>query len=107
MRGLEPANHGSHASGDQGDHMRASILGCVLALSIAGAPVPHARAEGTDYPVKAVTFIVPFPAGGRTDVIGRIVAQGLTKKLGKPVAVVNKPGASSVLGAREVADAGP
>jgi tripartite-type tricarboxylate transporter receptor subunit TctC len=87
--------------------MRASILGCLLALSTAGAPVPHARAEGTDYPAKVVTFIVPFPAGGRTDVIGRIVAQGLTKKLGKPVAVINKPGASSVLGAREVADAAP
>ena len=87
--------------------MRASILGCVLALSIAGAPGLQARAEGTDYPAKAVTFIVPFPAGGRTDVIGRIVAQGLTKKLGKPVAVINKPGASSVLGAREVADAAP
>ena len=87
--------------------MRASILGCLLALSIAGAPLPQARAEGTDYPAKAVTFIVPFPAGGRTDVIGRIVAQGLTKKLGKPVAVINKAGASSVLGAREVADAAP
>ncbi len=52
-------------------------------------------------------MIVPFPAGGRTDVIGRIVAQHLPKHLGKPVAVVNKPGASSVLGSKEVAQARP
>lgn len=61
----------------------------------------------SQYPTKPLTMIVPFPAGGRTDVVGRIVAQELAKTLGKPVAVVNKPGASSVLGAREVADSSP
>jgi tripartite-type tricarboxylate transporter receptor subunit TctC len=61
----------------------------------------------SQYPAKPLTMIVPFPAGGRTDVVGRIVAQELTKTLGKPIAVVNKPGASSVLGAREVADSAP
>ena len=61
----------------------------------------------TDFPSKPITMIVPFPAGGRTDLVGRIVAQELTKQIGKPVAVVNKPGASSVLGAREVADSAP
>src|SRR5258708_9208475 len=60
-----------------------------------------------DYPPKPVTMIVPFPAGGRTDVIGRVVAQHLSKYLGKPAAVVNKPGASSVLGSMEVAQSKP
>jgi tripartite-type tricarboxylate transporter receptor subunit TctC len=64
-------------------------------------------AQVADYPAKAVTMIVPFPAGGRTDVIGRVVAQHLSKQLGKPVAVVNKPGASSVLGSMEVAQSKP
>src|SRR2546427_44364 len=64
-------------------------------------------AAQADYPNKPVTMIVPFPAGGRTDLVGRIVAQELTKHIGRPVAVVNKPGASSVLGAREVAEAPP
>jgi putative tricarboxylic transport membrane protein len=64
-------------------------------------------AQVGDYPAKAVTMIVPFPAGGRTDVIGRVVAQHLSKHLGKPVAVVNKPGASSVLGSLEVAQSKP
>ncbi|MGC1467244.1 MAG: tripartite tricarboxylate transporter substrate binding protein [Pseudolabrys sp.] len=57
------------------------------------------------YPAKPLTMIVPFPAGGRTDLVGRIVAQELTKVIGKPVAVVNKPGAGGVLGARETAGA--
>jgi tripartite-type tricarboxylate transporter receptor subunit TctC len=86
--------------------MKSSILVLALLLDFAGV-LTSAFAEQTDYPNKPVTMIVPFPAGGRTDVVGRIVAQELAKKLGKPVAVVNKPGASSVLGAREVADAAP
>jgi tripartite-type tricarboxylate transporter receptor subunit TctC len=64
-------------------------------------------AQGVDYPTKPVTMIVPFPAGGRTDVIGRVVAQHLSKQLSKPAAVVNKPGASSVLGSMEVAQSKP
>jgi tripartite-type tricarboxylate transporter receptor subunit TctC len=64
-------------------------------------------AQAMDYPTKPVTMIVPFPAGGRTDVIGRVVAQHLSKYLGKPAAVVNKPGASSVLGSMEVAQSKP
>src|SRR5262249_306857 len=66
-----------------------------------------AHAQATNYPAKPLTMVVPFPAGGRTDVVGRILAQELQKKLGKPIALVNKPGASGVLGAREVADAVP
>ncbi len=74
----------------------------VCAALIAAAPV-HADV----YPAKPLTMIIPFPAGGRTDLIGRIFAQGLQDALGKPVAVVNKPGASSVLGSNEVAAAAP
>ena len=59
------------------------------------------------YPEKAVTMIIPFPAGGRTDLVGRIVAQGLEKHLKVAVAVVNKAGAGGVVGAKEVANARP
>jgi len=59
------------------------------------------------YPSKAVTFVVPFPAGGRTDLTARVVAQYLKTELAQPVVVVNKPGASGVLGAKEVAGAAP
>lgn len=59
------------------------------------------------YPTKAVTLVVPFPPGGRTDLTARVVAQFLKDELGQPVLVVNKPGASGVLGAKEVANAAP
>jgi tripartite-type tricarboxylate transporter receptor subunit TctC len=83
--------------------LAAGFLLCLTGWSVGLAPA----AAQSDYPAKAVTVIVPFPAGGRTDVVGRIVGQELGRKLGTPVAIVNKPGASSVLGAREVADAAP
>lgn len=76
------------------------IVLCVFAL--------FAREAGpASYPTKAVTFIVPFPAGGRTDLTARVVTQHLEKHLGKPVVVVNKPGAGGVVGAKEVSSARP
>ena len=59
------------------------------------------------YPDKAVSLVVPFPPGGRTDLTARVVAQFLKDELGQPVVVVNKPGASGVLGAKEVTRAPP
>jgi tripartite-type tricarboxylate transporter receptor subunit TctC len=64
-------------------------------------------AQAQRYPAKAVALIVPFPTGGRTDLIGRIVAQHLNEHLGSTVLVVNKPGASGVLGSQEVSQARP
>jgi tripartite-type tricarboxylate transporter receptor subunit TctC len=64
-------------------------------------------ASAQTYPAKPVTFVVPFPPGGRTDLTARAVGQFLKDELGQPVVIVNKPGASGVLGAREVAAAAP
>jgi len=88
--------------------MKSHGIAAGLLFALAGLCMGQLPASAqSDYPNKAITMIVPFPAGGRTDVVGRIVAQELAKKLGKPVAVVNKPGASSVLGARELAESPP
>ncbi len=76
----------------------------LLALCLA-LPMPQAAAQ--DYPSRAITTIVPFPPGGRTDLAARTLAQFLKDELKVPVAVINKPGASGVLGAREVASANP
>jgi tripartite-type tricarboxylate transporter receptor subunit TctC len=59
------------------------------------------------YPEKPVTFVVPFPPGGRTDLTARLITQHLPKHLGQPAVVLNKPGAGGVLGAKEVAAATP
>ena len=50
------------------------------------------------YPSQTVRVVVGFPPGGTTDVIGRLVAQGLSERLGKPFVVENKPGASGSIG---------
>jgi len=64
-------------------------------------------AGAQSYPAKPVSLLVPYPAGGRTDLTARVVAQFLKNELGQPVVVVNKAGASGVLGAKEVARAAP
>ena len=60
-----------------------------------------------DYPDKPVHLVVPFPPGGLTDVLGRLVAERLAKKLGQPFVVENKAGAGTLLAAGTVAKAAP
>lgn len=71
------------------------------------AALAASSALAQTYPAKSVSFIVPFPPGGRTDLTARAVGQFLKDELGQPVVIVNKPGASGVLGAKEVAAASP
>ena len=81
-------------------HKRA-FLG-ILALS-AAAWASGAAAQA--WPTRPVSIIVPFPAGGTTDVLARALGQELSKSLGQPVIVENKPGAGATLGADYVAKA--
>src|SRR5215468_3372272 len=64
-------------------------------------------AGAQDYPEKPIRLIVPFPAGGPTDTAARIVAQGLSARIGQTVVVENQPGAGGTLGARQAATAAP
>jgi tripartite-type tricarboxylate transporter receptor subunit TctC len=60
-----------------------------------------------DYPNKPITMVVPFPPGGATDALARIVAQKLAVNLGQPIVVDNHPGAGGVIGTGLVARAAP
>ena len=77
-----------------------TIVLCLLLLSTQAA-------HSGEYPDRLIKFIVPFAAGGATDVAGRLVAEGFKNRLGQPVLVENKPGASGALGVDAVAKSKP
>jgi tripartite-type tricarboxylate transporter receptor subunit TctC len=84
------------------------LLTRFFAALIAGTATFSAIAQGAgDYPNKPVTLVVPFAAGGPTDVVGRMVAQELSKRLGQSVIVANRPGAGGNTGSASVAAAAP
>jgi len=64
-------------------------------------------ASAADYPVRSVKWIVPYPPGGTTDVLARIIAQWLSEKMGQQFVVENKPGAGNNIGTEAVVSAPP
>ncbi|MBO9354772.1 tripartite tricarboxylate transporter substrate binding protein [Bordetella petrii] len=66
-----------------------------------------AGAAAADYPDHAIRMVVPNPPGGTNDKLARVLAERLTKDLGFPVVVENRPGASTAIGAQAVANAAP
>jgi tripartite-type tricarboxylate transporter receptor subunit TctC len=78
-----------------------------VAILFASALAGMGAASAQDYPSRQITLIAPFAAGGSTDLVARVLSEGLRGKLGQPVVVENKPGATGVIGNREVAKAAP
>jgi tripartite-type tricarboxylate transporter receptor subunit TctC len=83
--------------------MRNNFLQAVIALGLAFANCGAGLAQG--YPDRAVRLVVPYPPGGGTDIIGRVVAQNLTNSLGQQVVVDNRGGAGGTIGTDVVAKA--
>ena len=81
------------------------MLRCLAVLLLAALASPAIAQE--NYPSRQITLIAPFAAGGSTDLVARVISEGLRAKLGHPVIVENKPGGTGVIGAREVVKAGP
>jgi tripartite-type tricarboxylate transporter receptor subunit TctC len=77
----------------------------IVSLAIAAGMLAAGQAGAQDYPSKPVTIVVPFSAGGGTDTMARVIAQGLNKALHQPFVVENKPGAGGNLGMATVARA--
>ena len=85
--------------------MKKPFLFAALA-AVLTVPMAPACAQAT-YPAKPIKIVVPFPAGGTSDVLARLIGQKLTESWGQPVVVENKPGSSGNLGADLVAKAAP
>jgi tripartite-type tricarboxylate transporter receptor subunit TctC len=77
-----------------------------LCAALAGALPVHAQAQEA-YPSRAITLVVPFPAGSGTDMSARLLAKDMTESLGQTVVVENRPGANGALGTQIVARARP
>lgn len=77
------------------------------ALLLLALTVATCSALAQPYPVKPIRLVIPWPAGGPSDVIGRVFAEPLAKVLGQPIVIDNRGGASGAIGADIVAKAAP
>jgi tripartite-type tricarboxylate transporter receptor subunit TctC len=85
-----------------------TIINCLVVLAAAvllafAAPVANAQA----LPDRVITLIVPYPPGGSADTTARIIANEMSKQLGRQIIVLNKPGAASLVGTTDAARAAP
>lgn len=79
----------------------------IVACLIAGLAIFTSVGKADDYPSRSLRILVAFPAGGVSDVVARIVAEGMRSKLGTSVFVENKAGGAGILGMRELVHAKP
>src|SRR5215472_8203135 len=78
-----------------------------LAAGAAALPAASRIARAQAYPARPVRIVLGFPAGGSSSVIGRLIAQWLSERLGQPFVLENRPGAGSNIATEMVAKAGP
>ena len=78
-----------------------------LFLSIAFLAISTSLTSAQDYPSRPVELVVPFPAGGGTEIVTRLVGDGLAKRLGQPFVVLNRPGANTNVGTLAVVRSKP
>jgi tripartite-type tricarboxylate transporter receptor subunit TctC len=78
----------------------------MAALAAASSAAPR-LAFAQDYPTRPVRFVVPFPAGGTTDILARVLGQPLSERLGQQVVIENKPGGGTNIAVQQVVNSAP
>ena len=84
--------------------LRHAILLAATAPAVARA---QAAGAGTAWPTQPIRLVVPFAPGGTTDLVARLIGQGLGERLGQPLVIENRPGAGATVGSQQVAAAAP
>ena len=85
--------------------MMTTVLSLIVALGLTVMTTVWAQTQG--FPQKPIKLIVPYPPGGATDIVSRAAATEMSKALGQPVIIENRPGAGGNLGSELVARAIP
>jgi tripartite-type tricarboxylate transporter receptor subunit TctC len=85
--------------------MTTRCLALALLALLIGSAAAQERPDA--FPSRSIKIVVPFPAGGPSDVLARMIGQKMTEDWGQPIVVENRPGANTVLGAQQVAKAAP
>jgi len=81
------------------------LLAASLAISASGAAA--AEDPSASFPNRPIRMIVPFPAGGPSDIVARLIGQTMSQDWGQPVVIDNRPGANTIIGAQAAAKAAP
>ncbi len=84
-----------------------AVAASTLAAALHFATPVSAQSPGADWPNRQVTILVPFGAGGNTDIMARLAGEHMNKKFGQPFVVVNRPSAGGVLTSQQAATADP
>ena len=79
----------------------------LVGLLMAASAPPPAQAQDSDWPTRPITMVVPFSAGGSSDAIGRIIADGIGTALRQTIIVENVTGTGGLIGGARVARAAP
>jgi tripartite-type tricarboxylate transporter receptor subunit TctC len=82
------------------------VIAAMLGASIPGPAMADEQSAAT-YPNRPIRLIVPFPAGGPSDIVARLIGQKMSEDWGQPVVVENRPGANTIIGAQTAAKAVP
>jgi tripartite-type tricarboxylate transporter receptor subunit TctC len=90
-----------------GKAKRVLLAGGVIAVAVLLVAALAAPVGAQTYPNKPIRFILPFPPGGATDILGRIIGQKLSERLGQPVVADNRPGGAGNIGLEATAKARP